>query len=43
MKECYFELGISEKVYEFGEKIEQSLKEEFGKETHIGIHMEPQN
>jgi cation diffusion facilitator family transporter len=29
------------KAHEITKKIEASLKEEFGKETHIGIHMEP--
>lgn len=28
-------------AHEITKKIEASLKEEFGKETHIGIHMEP--
>ena len=28
-------------AHDITKKIEASLKEEFGKETHIGIHMEP--
>ena len=31
LEEKYKELGISEKVYAFGEKIEQELKERFEK------------
>ena len=30
-------------AHDITKQIEQSLKEEFGKETHIGIHMEPKN
>ena len=30
----YKELGIDKKVYEFGEKIEDSLKERFADEGH---------
>ena len=30
-------------AHDITKQIEQSLKEEFGKDTHIGIHMEPQN
>ena len=33
LEEKYKELGISEKVYAFGEKIEQELKERFEKIT----------
>lgn len=31
MKEMYAQLGISSEVYDFGHKIEESLKERFGK------------
>lgn len=30
------------KAHSFATKIEKQLKEEFGQETHVGIHMEPQ-
>ena len=39
LEEKYKELGISEKVYAFGEKIEQELKERFEKIDFSNHHV----